>query len=113
MSTTLLFFKISLILKKLFDKQTGAEMEAMKAHFEAAYSDAQLCALAFVGMVIRVFDLAPETAQNSRSIWTVVGLFVQFLKSLDNPPDTARAVPNPLDGLVAEGLEELEHLDSL
>lgn len=113
MKPTLMVIKIALILKKLFDRQTGAELEAMKAHFADAYSDAQLCALACVGMIMRVFGLVPEPAQRSRSIWTVVGLFVQFLKSLDNPPDTWRAVPNPLDGLVAEGLDEWEHLGSL
>jgi hypothetical protein len=113
MKPTLMLIKISLILKKLFDKQTGADLEAMKTHFEAAYSDAQLCALACVGMIIRVFGLAPEPAQNSRSIWNVVGLFVQFLKSLDGPADTMRSAPTPLDGLVAEGLDEFEHLARL
>lgn len=113
MKTTLILFKISLILQKLFSNQTGAELEAMKAHFEAAYSDAQLCALALVGMVIRVFGLAPDTAQQSRSIWTVVGLFIQFLKSLDDPGVVLRSGPNPLDGLVAEGLDEYERLSSL
>lgn len=113
MKPTLMVIKIALILKKLFDKQTGAELEAMKSHFDAAYSDAQLCALACVGMIIRVFGLAPESAQQSRSMWTVVGLFVQFLKSLGDLPATARALPNPLDGLVQEGLDEFEHLSSL
>lgn len=112
MNTTLVFFKISLVIKKLFDRKTGAELQAMKDHFEAAYSDAQLCALVAVGMICRVFGLMPAPSANTRSLWMVVGLFIQFLKSLDNPPDGLRSGPNPLDGLVEEGLGELEILDA-
>lgn len=113
MKSAILFMKISLIVKKLFDDKTGPELRAMKQHFEAAYSDAQLCALVFVGMVIRVFGLAPAPEAGSRSLWSVVGLFVQFLKSLDDPPAGFRAAPNPLDAMVTEGLDELEHVNAL
>jgi hypothetical protein len=112
MNTTLLFFKISLVIKKLFDKKTGPELQAMKDHFVAAYSDAQLCALVAVGMIVRVFGLAPKQEPGTRSLWLVVGLFIQFLQSLDDPQSTFRAGPNPLDGLVEEGLDELDHLDT-
>lgn len=114
MKTAINFVKISMIVNKLFSNKTGSEMRAIKQHFEAAYSDAQLCALVFVGMVIRVFGLAPAPEAGSRSLWSVVGLFVEFLKSLDDPQQTGlRAGPNPLDGMVSEGLDELEHLNAL
>lgn len=112
MKTTFLFLKISLIIKNLFDAKSGLEIQAMGDHFAAAYSDAQLFALVFVGMVIRVFGLAPKHEAGARSLWSVVGLFVQFLQSLDNPPDGFRSLPNPLDGLVQEGLDELDHLEA-
>jgi len=112
MKTTVLFLKISLIIKNLFDKKSGPELQAMKQHFQAAYSDAQLFALVFVGMIIRVFGLAPKHEAGARSLWSVVGMFVQFLQALDNPPDGFRATPNPLDGMVEAGLDGLDHLEA-
>ena len=111
MKSAIIFMKISLIVKNLFDRKTGPELQAMKDHFTAAFSDAQLCALVLIGMVIRVFGLVPKPTDKSRSLWMVVGLFVTFLQSLDDPVDMLRAGPNPLDGMVAEGLDELDHLE--
>ena len=109
MNTTLLFMKVSLIVKKLFDRQTGKELQAIKDHFSAAYSDAQLCALVLVGMVIRVFGLA-KPADGSRSTWFVVGMLIKFLQALGTQPDGFRAGPNPLDQLVEEGMRDVgEH----
>lgn len=113
MKTTLLFVKISMIVKHLFDAKTQEEMADLKAYFGDAYTAAQLCALVLVGMVLRVFGLAPEPQNRTRSIWTIVGLLMQFLKSLDNPDVASRALsgpPNPLDAMVNAGLEQVgEH----
>lgn len=110
MNTTLLFMKISLIVKNLFDKQTGEEMQAMKAHFSAAYSDAQLCALVLTGMVLRVFGLVPKQDEGARSLTFVVGLLVKFLQNLQYGPDLFRSGPNPLDDLVTDGMRQIgEH----
>lgn len=109
MNTTLLFMRITLIVKQVFDKRTGTELQAVKEHFSAAYSDAQLCALVIVGMILRVFGLA-KPAEGSRSTWFVVGMLIKFLKALGDQPDGFRAGPNPLDALVEEGMREIgEH----
>ncbi len=111
MKDTFAFLKITMIVKQLFDRKTGDELQAIKDHFSAAFSDGQLCALVLVGMVIRVFGLAPKPQPGNRSLWLIVGLLVKFLQSLDDPSGL-RAGPNPLDGMVEEGIGELEHLDS-
>jgi hypothetical protein len=109
MNTTMLFLKISLVVKNLFDQKTSDDLRAIKAAFRDAYSDAQLCALVLVGMVIRVFGLAPKTDTGSRSIGFIVGLLIRFLQSLDAPYVDTRAL-NPLDEMVANGLEQVgEH----
>jgi hypothetical protein len=111
MNTTLIFFKISLIVKNLFDQKTVDEMQAMKAHFTAAYSDAQLCALVLTGLVLRVFGLVPRQDDGARSLTFVVGMLVQFLQNLQHGPDGFRAGPNPLDDLVSDGLRHIgEHV---
>ena len=109
MKTTLIFMKISLVVKNLFDRKTGEELENIKGHFGDAYSDAQLCALVVVGMVCRVFGLTPPQQKGSRSMWFVVGLFVQFLKTLGDQPDMlSRSAPTPLDLMVEDGLHDID-----
>lgn len=110
MKTTLLLMKISLIVKNLFDRKTGEELASIKDHFVDAYSDAQLCALVVVGMVLRVFGFVPEPATGTRSIVFVVGMLVKFLKNLQYGPEVFRAGPNPLDVMVEEGMSQVgEH----
>lgn len=110
MNTTLLLMKISLIVKDLFDAKTGEEMQALKSHFTAAYSDAQLCALVMVGMILRVFGLVPRQENGARSLTFVVGMLVKFLQNLQHGPDVFRAGPNPLDDLVMVGMRHIgEH----
>jgi hypothetical protein len=105
MTDTLMYVKIAGIVRKLFDRKTAAELKAIKQHFSAAYSDAQLCALVLIGMTIRVFGLAPEPPKGSRSIWPVIGALVEFLKSLSDL-GLSRSGPNPLDEIVSEGCQQ-------
>lgn len=112
MKSTIVFLKISMIVKQVMDKRTVQELQAIRSHFAEAYSDAQLCALVLVGMVIRVFGLVPAQPDGSRSIWSVVGLLVKFLRSMGDP-EMMRAAPNPLDGIVEEGIDELDHINAL
>lgn len=112
MNTTLIFIKISLIIKKLFDRKTGEELEDIKTHFVDVYSDAQLCALVAVGMICRVFGLTPPEQKGTRSVWTVIGLLTHVLKMVQEQPDTfPRAIPTPLDRMVEDGISELESIN--
>jgi len=112
MNATLAFMKISLIAKNLFDRKTGEELANIKSHFSAAFSDGQLCALVVVGMICRVFGLTPPQKKGSRSMWTVVSLFVQFLQTLRDQPDTlSRAIPTPLDIMVEDGLDDMRSIN--
>lgn len=109
MTSTLIFIKISLVIKDLFDRKTGEELERIKAHFSDAYSDAQLCALVAVALICRVFGLTPPEQKGSRSVHTVISLFVHFLKTVREQPDqVSRAIPSPLDIMVEDGITELE-----
>lgn len=98
------FLKISTIANELFDRKTGEELERIRDHFGVVYNEAQLCALVIVGMILRVFKLAPEPEAGSRSVWIVVGLLLEFFKNLDR--QTARSGPNPLDDMVDQGLKQ-------
>jgi hypothetical protein len=60
-------------------------------------------------MICRVFGLTPPEPKGSRSVQTVITLFVQFLKMVQEQPDqVSRAVPTPLDSLVEDGVTEFE-----
>ncbi|MGD9125748.1 MAG: hypothetical protein PVH19_00080 [Planctomycetia bacterium] len=109
MKTALVFVKMSMIVKNLFDRTTGDELQSIKDHFVDAYSDAQLCALVLVSMVLRVFGLTPEPEDGTRSVLFVAGMLVKFLKNLQYGPEVFRAGPNPLDQLVDHGMQEFLH----
>ena len=110
MKTTMLFIKISMIVKELFSRKSSADIEAMKSHFSSTYSNAQLFALVLVGMVLRVFGLTPDPEPGSRSLWSVVGMLIEFIEGLHHQPDIFRSGPNPLDELVEEGIDQVgEH----
>lgn len=100
------FFKITTIANELFDRKTGEELERIRDHFGVVYNEAQLCALVIVGMILRVFKLAPEPPEGSRSMWLIVGLLLDFLRNLDY--QTARSGPNPLDEMVDQGLKKMK-----
>ena len=102
--------KITMIVKQLFARKSADDVRAMKDHFTAAYSDAQLFALVLVGMVLRVFGFVKEPTPGARSLWSIVGMLVKFLQALDDPPAMFRAGPNPLDEMIEDGMRDVgEH----
>lgn len=70
--------QIAEIAAQLFSEQTGQDVQAIKTHFGAAYSEAKTIALIAVGMLCRIAGI-----------------------------DTMSRKASPLDALIAEGLKRL------
>jgi len=106
MKYTTILLRIATVINRLFADKTGQDLAVIRDHFSAAYSEAQLAALVAVGMILRVFHLAPEPTDGARGMVTIVGLLIRFLQHYDR--FDVRSGPNPLDDLVDEGLQQLK-----